>query len=54
MTAGDSVDSVRCPRCKAEPDHGCSTPSGHPSNEPHLARVNAYWATKQKQETTDE
>lgn len=40
----ESVNDVRCTRCKAPAGEGCMTPSGNPANEPHAARVNAFWA----------
>ena len=42
----ESIDDVPCKRCKAFPGQGCRTPSGNPANEPHSARVDAFWATR--------
>lgn len=43
-----SVNDVKCPRCKAPVGEGCVTPSGHPANEPHAARVEKFWAEERK------
>lgn len=50
MTAAlpESINDVRCTRCKAPAGAGCTTPTGNPCNEPHAARANAYWAALAK------
>lgn len=43
MNPPESINDVRCKRCKAEPGNGCTTPRGDRANEPHAARVDAFW-----------
>lgn len=50
MAKPDSINDVRCPRCKAPEKEGCVTPSGNPANEPHAARVSAFWREVAKAE----
>ena len=49
-----SINDFACSRCKATEGAPCLTAKGDECNEPHKARVSAFWAAAAEAKAQDE